>query len=424
MIIMSGAPGHLVPAAVVVDSRNLRGQAGDVLGHPAHASVPGVERALQRYGFSLVEAYFGIATTGAGAKQSEELRRKISFNQDRAVHIEKDERGHILAGRLVERDGVTEEKLVDVLCALQIARLATAIREGRQSARAVVVISEDIDISPAYDLAEELGVPTYAAANQTVHTRRHRWIVLGDDALLDMCGRPGQRTGHEIRGDFVELVLGTAPVTMRARYVDGARRVVVFDHSSGAQGVVPVSAMSRSFVRGAVFNLYAHGVDLGRNRNEFPRLHLGISRPAASPTDLVRTTVVRISGPTTVSVRMPTGGVRSVGAPLGRLRPGGEVLLQVDAAGSPRYVGPVDGSAAGPPAGSDPAPQVVRITGVRRSGRFWPAQASRTHSDVLLSLPEHEAPTVADRYAAVQIDQAINRGSTLPILMACTSKLP
>jgi hypothetical protein len=350
--------------------------------------------------------------------------RRVSFNRERAAHIEKDQRGQILAGRLVERDGVTEEKLVDVLCALQIARLATLVREGNHPARAIVVVSEDIDIPPAYVLAEELGVPTYAAANQTVHTRGHRWIVLGDDALLDMCGAPGQRMGHTIRQEIVRLASTTAPVTVTARFVDHGNDTVVFDHTSGAQGTLPVSSMPRAFARGISLSLYVHGIDLGVGRRQFPRLLLGVTAATAPPAALVAATVERWRGPTTISVRMPSGASRSVGAPLGRLLPGMRVLLHVDKPGSPRYVGPIGKPSLPTGAGRDPAPDVIQVTGRSSVPRLWTCEVISTGRPALLSLPEHETPDPFDRYAAACVDYVMSGGAVMPVRMGCSSRLP
>lgn len=185
----SGAARSLVPALVVVDSWNVRGQCHDVLGERRFPSVDGIRRGLAAYGFDVLHVYAAAAVDRQPGGVTAALEQRLAMTDRFAAAVDAHPLGTVLRGRIAERDGIPEEKLVDVLCALWVLRSATEISAGRTPARVVIVLSEDIDLTPSYEMAAELGVPVYAAANETVHLRPGSWLVLGDAAMIDFCGR-------------------------------------------------------------------------------------------------------------------------------------------------------------------------------------------------------------------------------------------
>ena len=70
----------LVPCAVVVDSRNIRGQARKLFGWSRQPSADGVRRALAAYGLDAVEIYVGVATRTASSSPSTRLSQHLRVN--------------------------------------------------------------------------------------------------------------------------------------------------------------------------------------------------------------------------------------------------------------------------------------------------------------------------------------------------------
>ncbi len=182
-----------VDAAVVVDSRNLRGQYGDVFGQPRRSSVAGIITMLAAYGFNVTDVWVGVATNG-NTNGSAYFTKSLKENREYAADVVSHPDGHVLEGRLKEQNTrtgkVLEEKLVDVLCAIQVARLAHQIKDkARQGV--IVVLSEDMDLIPAYEFARDLGVTVYAASNDIVDARAQhsKWLLLTQAGLADAGGR-------------------------------------------------------------------------------------------------------------------------------------------------------------------------------------------------------------------------------------------
>jgi hypothetical protein len=316
--------GALVPAVVVVDTWNVRGQCYDLLGERRFPSVDGIRRGLGAYGFEVLHVYAAAAVDRQPGGVSAALEQRLAMTDRFAAAVEAHPRGTVLRGRIAERDGVPEEKLVDVLCALRVLRCATEISTGRTPARAVVVLSEDIDLSPSYEMAAELGVPVYAAANETVHTRPGSWLVLGDAAMIDFCGRAeGATQGCQRRAALVTQLrtAGTAR-TWKPRHIEAGQQVL--RHRTGIEGTW--SGRSSGPV-----SLYPAGVDLGRRRQGFPRLRLA-DHPAR-PAELTEATVVQWSQPTRVEVVYDDGRVRTVDAAPGGLLSGMRTLVDTPRSG-------------------------------------------------------------------------------------------
>lgn len=181
-----------VPVDVVVDTWNLRRQANDVLGHNRFPSMAGIRDHLRKLGFEADRIFAALAAKPHSAQPSSRVSKALARSQDYIDEVGACSFADLMSGRLTDRSGVLEEKLVDVLCAVRICRSAMEIATRTTKAKAIVVLSEDIDLTPAFEMARGLGVPVFAAANETVYTRPGDWIVLGDAAMEEICRAPAE----------------------------------------------------------------------------------------------------------------------------------------------------------------------------------------------------------------------------------------
>lgn len=400
----------LVPAAVVVDTWNLRGQCHDLLGEGRFPTVAGIRRGLAAYGFDVLHVY-AAAAVGRPRPLSAALERRVVLTDRYAAGIDAHPDGTVLRGRIVERDGVPKEKLVDVLCALRVLRCATEIAGGHSPARAVVVISEDVDLTPSYEMAAELGVPVFAAANETVHTRPGSWLVFGDAAMLDMCGRADGATQGAGRRQALVGQLG-APETVRTwrpHHVESGLQVL--RHRTGVDGVWPGRAATP-------VPLHPVGVERG-SRRSFPRLRLA-ERPGAVDPELVEAVVVQWSGPTRVEVAVGSRQ-RTLEAAPGSVLTGMRVLVDLPKRDRPRLVGAIDRRPT-LHGWSDPGrPSVVEVLQAARSpGALVPAVLPDGR-EVSFLPPGDVTVAAGDRYAAVPTRHADGK---VTHLIAVSSALP
>ena len=307
------AAGRLVPAIALVDSRNVRGMAGRVSGVRRLPSMAGVITALGGYGFEVTDVAVGIAVPRPGARPSGRMQAAARENGDYAALVRADARGRVLAGQLIERDGALEEKVTDVACATEVCRQAQRIAAGAAPERAIVVVSEDVDISPAFEYASELGVPVYAAAHDTVHSRPGAWLLLGETALVQMCGRPRgmSQVGAALRADIAQRVAArtTTPAgSWTAQYASRDRRLLVVRDDLGVTAAVDLAIVDATRPGQRVnVPLTAVGVTFGGSRSgEFPLLTLASGR-AQTAGRCETATVQARRDPTRVAVRITSG---------------------------------------------------------------------------------------------------------------------
>jgi hypothetical protein len=314
--------------AVIVDSRNVRGQSRKVFGHGRQVSVGGIRRALTLYGFEVVEVYVGLATRTSAASPSTRLKANLEANRKYREQLER-AGAVVLNGNLVERGGNLEEKQVDVLCALRVADVADRIREGTSRARCIVVLSEDMDLMPAYEFAERRGVKAYAAAYDTVHQRpdQREWILLSQEALRHICDPPGRRYGSALRDSLAAIVTSDAHVSAQWKVVaprmdDGQ---ALLSSNTGAQGLW---RPARTLAKGERVSLYVTGVQMDPVAGRFPYLQLSDRQPTGSLAGVDVGEVLYWTGPTQVKVRFATSGEEAaLRASPGTLLPGQEVAV-------------------------------------------------------------------------------------------------
>lgn len=392
-----------IPAAVVVDTWNLRGQCFDVLGERRYPNVEGIKKALDSYGFEVTNVFAALAVD-TGPHPSTRIKECLKTSKVYVDRIEAAPDATMLRGRLVERDGALEEKLVDVLCALRVFRCATEIANGDSKAEAIVVLSEDVDLSPAYELAAEYGVPVYAASNETVYSRRGPWLILGDSAYLNMCGRSlGSEQGHERRLALVnQLLTPTESRSFAVRYRETGSGQVVLRHRTGVEGVVQASSLRAAVLPGQRFTLYPVGIDLGATWNAFPRLSLDVRASAVGAT-LLEGTVDSWVEPTRVVVDVPTIGKKTLGFTPGTVVPPMKVLIATAPGRRPYLIGSVEKLQDRLNWRDPTRPRSVTVTRSGRSAGSLVSAELGNGLEVTLLPPRGDVARPGTKYAAVPI---------------------
>lgn len=420
-----------IEAAVVVDSRNVRRQVSDCFGQPRQVHVAGVIQMLAAYGFAVTDVYVGVATTGRTGG-SRYLTESLQNNQRYAADIVSHPSGHVLEGRLVERSGPhgpqLEEKLVDVLCALQVARLAQQIKDGSRGG-VIIVLSEDMDLIPSYEFARDLGVTVFAASNDIVDTRAQhsRWILLTEAALTLAAGRPyGRDLGSDLRRRMSQLLTADSFHALRFKAGQHVKGAVLLQHNSGARVIWPRPPASYRHHKGATHHLYVHGLDWAEA--PFPRLVVDASPPNGRCAGLQEGVVAQVPTPTRVTVQLPGGVTKNLsGATPGNLLVGMAVLVHVEGAGRQRawrLVGPLDVRPP-TPGWSDPTlPLVVRaISAASTPGARVRAKILQTGQEVTLQPPSEDRVQTGHEYAAVPVAHAVAGDGLHVTAVAVSSRL-
>ncbi len=309
-----------VTAAVVVDSRNVFHQSGDAIGFRACPSVDGIRRALRQYGYDVVAVHVGLAL--ARASDRAKLAKQHALNEayrDRVVA----EGGEPLLGELHHKPGDTiEEKMVDSACCVRITRYVEEISSGRATVDAIVVLSKDIDLTPAVDYAMASKVPIAVGALDVVHHRGHPYMLLGPSAYAAMAANPNLQTGHEYRELVACALRDGTPLRWR---VGGSRTHPRLQHNAGIIAV-PESGTSLPAVGQYV---YLTPVDVLWDEKKilgsFPILVCGTVRRATKARDTA--TVLRRTAPMSVELQLSDSSVGREQYMLGGVIRGDKVLV-------------------------------------------------------------------------------------------------
>jgi hypothetical protein len=319
----------LTPCAVVVDSRNIRGQAGKMFGWPRQANVDGIRRALIQYGFDVIDVVFGVATRSADNAPSQHLASSLSTNRAYRDRLIADGAG-VLEGYLVERKGRAEEKQVDVLCAVKVCDLADRIATNLHKAKCIVVLSEDMDLMPAYEFARERGVPAYAAAFDTIYQRddQREWLILSEPAMAAAVSPQGRYFGSELRSKLALIATSSEdpkPLTwtVHAPLGDG---LFLMRGNLGAPALWKPDREVAIRDKAALFatSLTIHPHEGGR----FPHLILSDVRPPQGPMpDVEAATVAYWQSPTSLKVELADASLATVRATPGIALPGQDVAV-------------------------------------------------------------------------------------------------
>ena len=424
----------VVPAVVVVDSRNVWGAARRQFGTGKRVVVEGVREALRPYGFEAIEVFVGIATTTTARSPSLRLTSDLALNNKYAATVNASPLGHALIGRLVERRGNLQEKLVDVLCAMQIARSAHEIAAGQSPATAIIVVSEDMDLIPAYQFAQDLHVPIYAAAAATVDTRfDSSWLLLGESALRMSCERTaGRLYGQRLRQEICSWLTAQTPrplsFTVRSWSAKGSRLRLA--HSSGAIGVWHDPPEQTDHTVGATHDLQVVGLEHSGSERDFPIVTLDRQPTSWPPPSLLTATVREWDSPTQVVVIPPTGPTQVLSTTIGSLLPGDRVLIHERRATARQEVWQLVGrlEQSEPTLGwRDPTvPSLARVsTEATSTGQRVRATLLAPAATVTLQPPGCDIAHLGDVYAVVPIGHVlVDHGPAQLLTIAVSSKLP
>lgn len=332
----------MVKVAVIVDTRNIRGLSGSMLGFPRNPTTQGIDTALDRYGFEVVESFFSVALPRASDRQH--LEREAAENEKYLEYIKKDERVTPLIGSLRRYpDGSKEEKLVDVLCAVEVVRRAKRISDGASPAEAVVLLSQDIDLKPGAVLAGEFGVPILVASPGAIHNRGIPFVAISEPALAEIVGiaEVANLYGQELRKVLASAAEQPTVDSWEYRYTKrvGKEDLAVLRHRQGYEGVADAAIIDRPR-QGELYDLGIIGIATDLSGG-FPMAELGLNAHRAD--DLVSATVVGRFSLFTARVGLH-GSTKQVNidVPNYFLTPETQVLLKDRGMSRPRLVGAVE----------------------------------------------------------------------------------
>lgn len=410
-----------IQTLAIVDSRNMAHQAERLLGFRQTPTVDGVIKALAPYGFDVTAVHIGLALP----RDSDRSRLAEIDAENRAYksQIEKHKLGKVLLGELHVKDHSVEEKQVDVAVAVDLARHATEMARGGSRFKAIVVVSQDSDLRPAYRYAiDELGIPLVIAAADVVNHRGEPFVLLGEPAMANMCEIPEAFYGHKLRARVANCAKDRRREEWECLAWDGHRRGYLLRNADGVLGIVARNDVPRGFDRGSRLELYAHDVDFSGPM--FPVVRCAPNKPAG-PNDLRTGKVVARWAASTVKVEMANGTTEHLYCPPGFVRPGTEVLVQE---ASPRRL---VGALSPPPECVGPHGDVVasgealvvRVSGAVRSTLSVGVRPGVGR--VAIAHSKADAPSVGDLYAVVLSDEpAVGEKGRWPLAHLVSSRLP
>lgn len=418
-------------ALVIVDSRNIVGQAERALGEPAHPTVAGIVSALGTYGFEVAAVHVALALPRSSDRA--QLRSQLRVNEQFKKDVEAHPLGKALVGELHahrQPDGSLDvnEKMVDTLCAVEIARHARDVRDGNADFGAIVVLSKDIDLTPAYQYAAELKVPVYAAATDTVDVRTShhpQFLLITPDALATMCPVPDARPrGHDLRA-----LLAAAVKEQERRSWDRARDIPVrgrgeLVRDTGGELIGTLDPSIYPDRLGWPADFRAVDVDFGPDY----RFPYAVAKPGSkvSGDRLLRSaTFQRWVAPSRAQVEMGNGKkVELDRLPIGFLTPGTKLLISKRQ--GRRYVGPLETPPALVARGeTEPLevrlPKVVEIESITGPGRA----VARTEAGMtmLLFAGKNVELSPGGRHAVMFVGTT-RRGSARAVALTLSSQLP
>lgn len=345
--------------AAVIDSRNVFHQVGDTCGVRCLPSVTGVVAALRRYGLEAAEVYVGLALPRV--RDAARLSRSGYDNEEYRKRVVA-EGGSVLLGELHHNNGFTQEKMVDVACAVRVTQTVQEIRSGSSNLEAVVVLSQDSDLTPAYRAAEAAGVTVILGGQDAVQYRGLPYVLLGPHAFAEMCPDLGLVTGHEVR---MSVAASLAQGGLMQWEVVSTGRFARLKDPQTSMTAVP----AKGYVlppAGTLVDLYPVGVEW---REELMGAKFAVlvvdAKPASGGRTWAPATVVTRLAPLKVKVATAKGASWSGGAavyPLGGVVAGDQVLVDLR---SHRVIGPLSGSARNFDADT---PSVVRVLSTFASG--------------------------------------------------------
>lgn len=322
--------------SVVVDSRNMHGQGRKLFGRPHHVTVGGIRTGLRNLGFDVEDVHIGIATRTSTPNPSQRLARMRDENIERAATWRADG-ARVIEGMLAERRGDVEEKQVDVLCALGIAELAV-----RKDPSTLVLLSEDMDLLPACQLATKWGARAVTVAPRRVHERdgEHGWALLSPSDLAVTLGYSDPDRMVRLRRRAAEMLAQPSGRTLRHRVIGWDAKAQIARVESNA-GVIGQWAIGTRPEHGSKHDLHVVGaVAQARDLSAMPLMSLS-ETPAVDLHAVQRGVVSYWSRQDSIVVALDAGGTQGVSVPAGEPLLPGQPLLLLRTGRTTTYVGPL-----------------------------------------------------------------------------------
>ncbi|MDP3894773.1 hypothetical protein [Nocardioides sp.] len=415
---------NLTPCAVVVDTRNVKGMLGDMFGSTStKATGRGIRDAMRLYGFEAVEMYAGVATSTPDTKQvSSKVENMLKTNctyrdQLRRSGVE------VLEGFLVERGPKIDEKQVDVLLALQVADIVDRMQRGESKALCIVVLSEDMDLIPAYEYAAKRDVQVYAVADDTLPFRKEqkKWLLLHEAAARAL-GEEDEAYGSPMRGYLARLALGTTtrsglPTKWKSRWDQRPGDVDLFNNKGVRGSIYSTTAL----MRGETMDLYATQIRFSEDGPSFPQVGLATTPPVPGPMSGVNeATVTAWSTYTKVRATFANDTHCSVTVTPGSVLVGDKIAVctvQTNTGRAHYYIGPL--AALNLPSGWSPSTAISTATiDSDHDNTFWDAHLDDgTEVQVQATWLEHAG--VGDRLAVALAGVSPTTGHLQTMPLSC-----
>jgi uncharacterized LabA/DUF88 family protein len=360
-----------IPAWAVVDSRNLIGQAGDYSLPETGFTCAGLKEAMGDYGFSVVNVSVGI---GLSRTSRSGVLKRVHDENAAMVGALKAEQATILEGELRHEGTEVREKMVDVLCALEVARLIHGgLPEG---VRTLLLFSRDLDLLPAANYANQRGFRTYVVSSDPTYERSSHRVLLTKASYraLTQTIVPPVDPDSELAAFMLDAGPYAWMVGERAQLQGQSGHRLT--HESGVRGFiisgsVPVSPGDAVTALAADVIFEAGGKPIALCSSD---MEIDVTRPWLVPTPIAR----RIDA---VSVEVEVeAGIRKMKCAVGEAETGQQVLVRSGTGGlyrqqaGARFVGPLE-------VPTQTALEAGRIT----VGRPTPVQVERVDSNQTIS---------------------------------------
>lgn len=411
----------LTPALVVVDSRNIFHQTDAATGFRLRPQVSGVVEAMKDYGFDALEVHVGLALPRT--QDRADLPVAAAENGKYMSEVESADRGSVLLGELHRKDGrrgsvKVEEKQVDVACAVDICRYAALISRHESRFRAIVVLSQDTDMTPALKYAGEVGVPLVLAAHERVERRGFSYLLLTERAFRSMGQIKEPLAGHALRSMVARAVTGPELwCEWKIQGWDASRERLIVATADGLRGVTKEEHVGDRR-EGETVQLRVAGIDWGRRRNDFPLLTCTAKRPSPGHDhrdDFHVAVVRRRRAVTEVEFEAPVGGKKRLTYPPGGFVSRSEVVVDVLEPKRPLLVGPLQVH----PSRDVMQAKPICVTPFERAKEATTVGKAGS-SRVLIAHSPTDPPVLGARYAAVLVES----GGGRPIVKLVSSALP
>lgn len=322
----------LEPCSVVVDTRNMHGHSRKLLGEPRYVTVHGIKSMFSSLKFDVQDIFMGTATKVAGSTPSVALKETRQTNARRAEKW-KSEGAEVLEGILAERGGVIEEKQVDVLCALKVFELAVIHRDQPHT---IFILTEDMDLDPAANLAKSWGAKVIRVAPGHIHQRTNNnsgWMLITRKDFHALCNFPGTpETATKLRRSLVRTIKDGAKSRnysfLRYEYKPDYDYAVLLSN----QGLyVKMKSPPTGLKHKDKIPLCVRDIRLNGQNQTFPEVYVGQSHDGEYLKNIVAAKVLHWTSQDRISVEVDTDeNPKQILVPTGEaLTPGDDVSLML-----------------------------------------------------------------------------------------------